>query len=242
LTRARTSEPVFNIPGIILIFIGLCVVAFLAQNYVLDGSQNLWVMMNLAFWPTRFSQDGGFADPAAWLSAVTYSFMHGGFAHIAVNMIWLAAFGSPLAGRIGAVRMAIFWVVTSIASAFAFYAVHPNDMVPLVGASGVISGMMGAAARYGFRRVPDVLHKNRSEFAGPLLSIPAALTSRTVLIFVATWFLINLLAGMVTLTPSVEAANIAWEAHIGGFIVGFLGIGFLDRKSPLDTPRFPGNI
>ncbi|PYE86333.1 rhomboid family intramembrane serine protease [Phyllobacterium leguminum] len=239
MRQARTSEPVFNIPGIILFAIGLCVVAYLAQNYVLDEPQNLWVLVNLAFWPVRFSQGGGFADPAAWVSAVTYSFLHGGFAHIAVNMVWLAAFGSPLAGRIGTVRMAIFWVVTSIASAFAFYAVHPGDAAPLVGASGVISGMMGAAARYGFRRVPDASHRNRSEFAGPLLSIGASLTSRTVLTFLAVWFITNLLAGLVSLTPSIEAANIAWEAHIGGFIVGFFGISLLDRPSPLDALSRP---
>lgn len=238
LRQTRTSEPAFNIPGIILFFIGLCVVAFIAQNYVLDEQQNLWVMINLAFWPMRFSQDGGFADPAAWASAVTYSFMHGGFAHIAVNMIWLAAFGSPLAGRIGTARMAIFWIVTSVAAAFAFYIVHPSDAVPVVGASGVISGMMGAAARYGFRRVPDESHRNRSEFAGPLMPIAAALSDQTVLTFLAVWFLTNLLAGMVSLTPSIEAGSIVWEAHIGGFIVGFFGISLLDRKSPLDAIGF----
>ncbi|WP_420960125.1 rhomboid family intramembrane serine protease [Brucella sp. IR073] len=238
MRQARTSEPVFNIPGIILIFIALCVAAYLAQNYVLDSGQNLWVMVNLAFWPVRFSLAGGFADPAAWGSAVTYSFLHGGFAHIAVNMVWLAAFGSPLAGRIGTVRMVIFWIVTSIAAAFAQYIVDPAMAAPLVGASGVISGMMGAAARYGFRRVPEPSHRNRSEFAGPLLPIGAALTSRTVLTFLAVWFITNLLVGLVSLTPSVEAANIAWEAHIGGFIVGFLGIGLLDRPSPLDVARY----
>ncbi|RCS22008.1 rhomboid family intramembrane serine protease [Phyllobacterium salinisoli] len=236
LKQARTSEPVFNIPGIILVLIALCVVAFLAQDYILDDQQNLWVMMNLAYWPVRFSQGGGFGDPAAWLTAVTYSFLHGGFAHIAVNMVWLAAFGSPLAGRIGTTRMIIFWIVTAIAAAFTHYAIHPDSAMPLVGASGSISGMMGAAARYGFRRVPDILHdgKGRSEFAGPLLPIGVTLTLRPVLAFLGVWFVVNLATGLVSMSP-MESASIAWEAHIGGFLVGFFGIALLDRPSPLDA-------
>ncbi|PRD41991.1 rhomboid family intramembrane serine protease [Phyllobacterium phragmitis] len=237
MNRARTSEPVFNIPGIILVLTGICIVAFLAQNYVLDDQQNLWVMINFAFWPVRFSQGGGFDDPAAWMTAITYSFMHGGFAHIAVNLVWLAAFGSPLAGRIGTTRMIIFWIATAIAAAFTHYALHPESAMPLVGASGSISGMMGAAARYGFRRVPDMLHqKGKSEFAGPLLPIGVTLTLRPVLAFLGVWFVINLVTGLISITPT-ESASIAWEAHIGGFIVGFFGIALLDRPSPLDAPR-----
>ncbi|WP_183430273.1 rhomboid family intramembrane serine protease [Mesorhizobium sp. RMAD-H1] len=237
LNREQTSEPVFNIPGIILVLIGICVAAFLAQNYVLDDQQNFWVLMNFAFWPARFSQAGGFGDPAAWLTTVTYSFLHGGFAHIAVNMVWLAAFGSPLAGRIGTARMILFWIATAVAAAFTHYAIHPDSAMPLVGASGSISGMMGAAARYGFRRVPDMLHRRgRSEFAGPLLPVSVALTLRPVLVFLAVWFVINMVTGLISLAPT-ESATIAWEAHIGGFIVGFFGIALFDRPSPLDGTR-----
>ncbi len=69
--------------------------------------------------------------------------MHGGFAHIAVNMIWFAAFGSPLAGRIGTGRMIIFWILTSVIAGLTHYAIYPESVTPLVGASGAISGMMG---------------------------------------------------------------------------------------------------
>jgi membrane associated rhomboid family serine protease len=97
---------------------------------------------------------------------------------------------------------------------------------PLVGASGAISGMMGAAARFGFRTGRGA---GRSGFQGPLLTIPEALRSRTVITFLAVWFIINLATGLASGIPGVEGA-IAWEAHVGGFLAGFLGVRLFDRR------------
>lgn len=99
--QSPAREPIFNIPGVILAIFAICAAVFLVENYVLTEAQDNNFLLDYAFIPARFSQFGGFYSPAAWLTTITYSFMHGSFAHIALNMVWLAAFGSPLAARIG---------------------------------------------------------------------------------------------------------------------------------------------
>ena len=133
-----------------LALIGICVVVHLVSAYVLTEDQFLLLLINAAFIPIRYS--GQFAlDVSAFTSPFTYAFLHGSLAHLAINMIWLAAFGSPLANRLGAAGSCWFWAVTSLAAAALHYVLHMIDQAPLVGASGAISGMMGAAARFGFR-------------------------------------------------------------------------------------------
>lgn len=229
--RRGGGEPIFNIPGVVLALIGMCVGVYVYQNYIISEQQNYDFMLNFALIPARFSLAGGFTDPAALFTLISYSFMHGGIAHIGVNMIWFAAFGSPLAGRIGTGRMLLFWLLTSIVAGLTHYAIYPESVTPLVGASGAISGMMGAAARYGFRRVGI---GRRSEFAGPVLPIGLTLRLRQVITFVGIWFVINIVTGIYS-TGGADLSGIAWEAHIGGFIAGFFGIALLDRPRSYDA-------
>ncbi|SDP61645.1 Membrane associated serine protease, rhomboid family [Phyllobacterium sp. YR620] len=218
-------EPVFNIPGIILAIMGLCALVYIAEAYVLDEQQADTLLLNFAFIPARFSQYGGFYSPSAWLTMVTYSFMHGSFAHIALNMIWLAAFGSPLAARIGPLRTTLFWIATAVAAVLTHFAVYPDSMTPLVGASGAVSGMMGAAARFGFRRSDS---RNSAAFVGDILPISVALRMRSVIVFLGVWFVTNIVTGLLSVGVD-NSATIAWEAHIGGFLVGFFGISLFDK-------------
>ncbi|EJN04852.1 rhomboid family intramembrane serine protease [Phyllobacterium sp. YR531] len=228
-TRSRSSggEPIFNIPGIILVAIGICIAVFVYETYVLTGVQAVEFLWNYAFIPARFSQSGAEMPALAWFTSISYSFMHGSVAHIALNMIWLAAFGSPLAARIGPLRTTLFWFVTSIAAALTHYAIYPDSMSPLVGASGAVSGMMGAAARFGFRRSTS---RNSAAFMGDILPIGVALRMRTVLTFLGVWFVTNIVTGLLSLGAE-SSASIAWEAHIGGFVIGFFGISLFDRRS-----------
>ncbi|MBC8717248.1 rhomboid family intramembrane serine protease [Ochrobactrum sp. Marseille-Q0166] len=227
----QRGEPIFNIPSVVLALMAICVGVYIYQNYILSEQQNYAFMLNFALIPARFSLAGGFADPAALFTLISYSFMHGGLAHIAVNMIWFVAFGSPLAGRIGTGRMIVFWILTSVIAGLTHYAIYPDSVTPLVGASGAISGMMGAAARYGFRRVS---HGRRSEFAGPVLPVGLTLRLKPVLTFVGVWFLINIVTGLYS-TGGADLSGIAWEAHIGGFVAGFLGIALLDKPRSYDA-------
>lgn len=218
-------EPVFNLPGVVIAFIAICVVAHLVRSYVLSDMQEFWVILNLAFIPLRYS--GGYAlDVYAFVSPWSYSLLHGGIGHLAVNMIWLAAFGSPLANRIGTSRFVLFWLFTSLAAVGLHYVLHSMEAVPLVGASGAISGMMGAAARFGFRIDRSA---GKAAFDGPVRSIPAVFRSRAVVTFLLVWFAVNLVMGFGFGAPET-GARIAWEAHIGGFLAGFLFIRLFDPR------------
>lgn len=221
-------EPVFNIPAIVVILIAANVLIHLLRMYVLSPDQDLALLLRSAFIPERYS--GGYLlDVFAFTTPVTYSVLHGNLAHLAINMVWLAAFGSPLATRIGVPRFLAFWIFTAAAAAGLHYLMHATDPAPLVGASGAISGMMGAAARFGFRTDRSA---GVSRFGGPLLTIPQALSSRIVLVFLAVWFVVNLIAGLGLLGPD-DANPIAWEAHVGGFLAGFLAIRLFDRSQRL---------
>ncbi|MEO3385712.1 rhomboid family intramembrane serine protease [Mesorhizobium sp. CAU 1741] len=223
---AAVREPVFNLPAIVTAFIALCVAIHLLRSYVLTQEQDFWVVLQFAFIPIRYS--GEYAlDPYAFMGPWTYSLLHGGLGHLAVNMIWLAAFGSPLANRIGVIRFILFWLVTSLAAVGLHYMLHSTEAVPLVGASGAISGMMGAAARFGFRIDRSA---GKAAFDGPVRSIMAVFRSRAVVTFLLVWFAVNLVMGL-GFGGSEGGGEIAWEAHIGGFLAGFLLIRLFDPRS-----------
>ncbi|MDR7031991.1 rhomboid family intramembrane serine protease [Mesorhizobium sp. BE184] len=220
-------EPVFNLPRIVQAIIALCAGVHVLRTYVLTDEQDFELLVRAAFIPIRYSGRYDF-EFYALSSPFTYTFLHGGFMHLAVNMVWLAAFGSPLANRIGALRFALFFAATGLAAAFFFWAIHPLTQAPLVGASGAISGMMGAAARFAFRIDRS---SGKSAFGGPPLPFSAVFRSRGVLTFLAVWMVINLVTGLIGVVPGADD-QIAWEAHIGGFLAGFLGLGFFDRMPP----------
>ncbi|HWK67112.1 MAG TPA: rhomboid family intramembrane serine protease [Rhizobiaceae bacterium] len=221
---AGRREPVFNLPPIIMLLIGICVAVYLVQAYVLTREQNEILLWLGAFWPIRYSGQLPL-DLYSFTSPFTYAFMHGSLTHLAINMIWLAAFGSPLANRLGNGRFLLFWAASGVAAVGLHYFVHPFDGAPVVGASGAISGMMGAAARFGFRTSRTA---GKPSFDGPLLPFAEVFRSRAAMTFVAVWMVINVVTGLAGMAPGV--GQIAWEAHIGGFLAGFLCIGLFVKR------------
>lgn len=226
LPLPAAREPVFNLPGVVIALAAACIVIHLYRIWLLTPQQDFDLILRYAFFPLRYS--GGYAlDLYAFLSPFTYAFLHGGVGHLAINTIWLAAFGSPLANRIGVLRFLLFWAATSLAAVALHYVLHSTEAVPLVGASGAISGMMGAAARFGFRIDRSV---GKAAFAGRILSIPEVFRSRMAVTFLAVWFAVNLLMGL-GFGASDDGGSIAWEAHIGGFLAGFLLVRAFDRRA-----------
>lgn len=218
------SEPFFNIPNVVLAVLLLMVAIQVAMGSLLPQKAVLEILLQGAFIPQRYAFPiSGQVGPYLW-SPFTYSLLHGGYAHLALNSFWLAAFGSIVARRIGWIRFLVFWFLSALASAGLFLAFHWGEQTSMVGASGVISALMGAAARFafserGFRR--DQAHLN------PRSSIVQSLGNRTVVAFLAVWFGINLLTATGFSFGSGDAA-IAWEAHVGGFLFGFLAFALFD--------------
>jgi membrane associated rhomboid family serine protease len=223
--ESRKREPVFNLPNVVLAMVLLMVAIQVALDSLLPRAAVLEIYLQTAFIPQRYAVSmAGQAGPYLW-SPITYSLLHGGYAHLALNCFWLAAFGAVVARRIGPVRFVIFWLLSALASAALFLVFHWGDQSIMVGASGVVSALMGAAARFafgdggGFRR--DRAHLNER------LSIAQSLTNRTVFGFLVVWFGINLLAA-VGFSFGIADSAIAWEAHVGGFLFGFLAFSLFD--------------
>jgi membrane associated rhomboid family serine protease len=233
---ARSSQPIFNVPAVI---VWLCAAMALIHGvrYFLDEAHDLTVILWLAFIPARYDSaitqslqfPGGVAGDI-W-TFVTYSFLHAEIPHVAVNLVWLLAFGSAVAWRFGTVRFLLFFAATAAAGAGAFLFTHFGDLVPLVGASAAISGAMAAACRFIFAEggpLEFLRGRDRAAYLIPAVPLRQALRNRQVVTFLGVWFALNLLFGASALTENFTTATVAWEAHLGGFFAGLLLFPFFD--------------
>jgi membrane associated rhomboid family serine protease len=250
-------EPIFNVPRVVVwllaAFFAVHIVRQILPEYqngshgvmeVMVGSpwltwavpylpDSLWLTTLLAFIPARL---GGLASnlpggvPAIFTSFGTYLFVHGDIVHLLVNSAWLLAFGTPIARRLDAPRFLLFFLLAGAVGALFFTAVNGFELTMLVGASGAISGLMGAAFRFIFGRdehgVPNIV---RGAHWAPLMSLADTLRDRRIMMAVAGWVVVNALVGWGAAASLTEAAGIAWEAHLGGFAAGLLTYGFFER-------------
>ncbi len=222
-----TNTPVFNLPGLLVGILAALVIAYVVPAYLLSEEGEHWFVFTFGFIPLRyavpFSQQG-----LEWIwTPVTYSFLHGGIEHILFNGLWLMAFGAPVLRRIGTVRFVLLWCISAAVSAFGHAALNWGDVTVLIGASGVVSALMGAACRFAFPA-----RGGYSASFGHLMprqSILAALSNRTVLIFTLMWLFGNVLIAVGVPLFGDVGGQIAWDAHVFGFLLGFLFFGLFDR-------------
>lgn len=227
----RRREPVFNLPRVLTVAIAVMWLVHLFRTQFLTGNQDFAVLFEFAFIPARYAYSLADQSPAWLWSPLTYSFLHGNLTHLVVNTIWMAAFGAVVARRIGAARFCVFWVATAVAAVALHLPLHWGEQIPVIGASGVVSGLMGAAARFAFPR-SGRFHREKAHLL-PRQSLGESLTNRTVIVYLAVWFGINALAAFGFGADPRSTAQIAWEAHIGGFLFGFLAFGLFDRREPV---------
>lgn len=221
--------PIFNLPGAIVATIGLLAVIYAGQTLLLSDSGVDALFFDFGFIPLRYITPLSEQGRQLFWTPLTYSLLHGSIEHILFNGLWLMAFGAPVARRIGWVRYTVFWVLAAVASAALQAVLNWGDAAVLIGASGVVSALMGAACRFAFpseRRATVPAHLN------PRLSIAEALRSRTVVMFMLFWFAGNLLIAVGVPLIGDTGQPIAWEAHIGGFVFGFLLFSLFDRPPP----------
>ncbi|MQW87295.1 rhomboid family intramembrane serine protease [Sinorhizobium saheli] len=223
----RSREPAFNLPpgltGILLFLVAIHAL----RTYVLSAELDQELILNFAFLPVRYTIPLG-EQGLVWLwTPVTYSFLHVSWEHLVFNIFWMVAFGAPVVRRIGLARLAAFWCLSAAAAVALHVVFHWGEMAVVVGASGVVSGFMGAAVRFVFspsgRISRQFAHLNRR------LSVTETLTNRSALVFTGIWFLTNFLVGL-GLFSLGGAGSVAWEAHIGGFLFGFFLFGLFDPK------------
>ncbi len=216
--RPARHEPILNLPGTVaLMLIGLLAI-HAARDFLLDPEADVAILIGYGFVPLRFSLGLLAREASAFPTLLTYGLLHGSWTHVLVNVAWLAAFATPLARRIGAGRMFVLLVVATIAGALTHWAIHPRDLAPVIGASAAASGTMAAMCRFGMR------------VDGRRLGPAEALLDRRIGLFVLVWMAMNLAFGLLAGPLGLAPGGIAWEAHIGGFVAGYLVIGLLDRR------------
>lgn len=139
-------------------------------------------------------------------------FMHGGFLHLGGNMLYLWIFGDNVEDQLGHFRFILFYLLSGVAAAFSFTYLFPDSRVPLVGASGAIAGVLGAyVLRFPRARVYTLIFLG---FFIQVVRIPA-------LIVLGLWFVIQLLNAGASFTEAATS-GVAWFAHVGGFVAGFI--------------------
>ena len=188
--------------------IALNVIVFLLELQFGDGFIETW-----AFVPARFTAAPA-ADAATLLSAV---FMHGGFMHLGGNMLYLWIFGDNVEDRFGHVPFLIFYLLAGLGATAAQYLVNTQSMIPNVGASGAIAGVLGAY----ILMFPQ--SKVRVLVVNTVLVLPAP-------VVLGFWIALQAMsgAGSIMDTSRGDSGGVAYMAHVGGFVAGFV-LTFLFR-------------
>lgn len=214
----RDDVPSRHAPIANWLIIGLNVAVFVHEALLpaprLDAFIQSW-----AFIPATLAGPG----PGA-VTLATSMFLHGGFFHLAANLWVLWIFGDNVEDRMGPIGYTVFYLLCGLAAGLVHWASGPASMIPTVGASGAISGVMGAY----FLLYP----RARVVLLVPLLFWPL-FVEVPALVFLAVWFLGQLWSGASAGLAAVEETGIAWWAHVGGFIAGMILVwAFARRPAP----------
>ena len=177
------------------------------------GKQVNEFILNFGLVPAAFS----------WVTVFTSMFLHGGFLHVGGNMLYLWIFGDNVEDRMGHGRFLAFYLLCGIAAALAQTIINPDSLVPMVGASGAIAGVMGAYfVLYPHSRIVTLV---------PLfvyfqvMEVPA-------IFFLGIWFLMQFISGVGSIATAVAGepgGGVAFWAHVAGFVAGLTGV-FVFRR------------
>ncbi len=222
--RRPAHEPMFNLPWPITALVAVMAAITAARGFLAPETDNL-ILALFAFIPDRYVLEAG--QPAyvggwgamVW-TFVSHAFLHDGWTHFGFNAAMFAAIGRAVYGRIGAGRFLAFLLFVTVAGAMMQLVVDFGSGVPMIGASGAVSGLMGAMLRFVFR----------SAFA-PLDSLSVNLRDSRVLSFIGAVVLMNVVLVLVGTGPfGGSGGGVAWAAHLGGFLAGYLGFALFDRR------------
>ena len=161
-------------------------------------------------------------NPLESVTLFTAMYLHGGWAHLLGNMLYLWIFGDNVEDRMGRVRFFIFYTLCGLISGVAQVLAMPNSNIPAIGASGAIAGVLGAyLLLYPRARVRTLV---------PLIFVYTTVYLPATLVL-GGWFLMQFLNGLASLNVVVQTGGVAWWAHIGGFIAGMALLPIFRQKN-----------
>lgn len=230
--RFEPRQPLFLVPWPVLVLIGLLCTAYAAYALApADLQQKL--IVHYALIPAEYAGGAyGVHLRGLWrmVPLFSYQFMHGGLEHLGINSVWLLPFGSVVARRYGASLFFIFFLVCGALGAVVHLIANWGSFAAVIGASGAISGLMGAA----FRMMEPIM---------PMLQAPRdshgllPLSSRQIVLWSMLWIAINVFAGLTGMGTGPGVQMIAWQVHIGGYFAGLLLAGPFAALADLNGGR-----
>lgn len=218
-------------PAFTYLVISLCVVTFLYQ-LTLSSAEEERLLVEHALVPARYT-DGTWAasnglSRANLIPFMTSMFLHGGLFHLISNMWTLWIFGPALEDRLGRARYLALYLLAGFVAGIAHFVFNFSSAIPTIGASGAIAGVLGAYARrfpYAWINVLQPIGLFPLFFHMPAM------------LFAAVWFITQLVQATGSLIPGVSG-GIAWWAHIGGFIMGWVMVRRVAPKAdPVEERR-----
>lgn len=217
----KDDTPSYSRPYVTYAFIGINVLVFLYEMS-LGSRLNIFIQNYGAIPYAIFHQ----SSPSAYLKLFSSMFIHASLMHIIGNMLFLWVFGDNIEDRLGHFFYFFFYILSGLAGALLHSVFAPDSMVPMVGASGAISGIMGAYI---------LLYPKAKILALVPLGFFIRIMKLPALLFLGIWFLFQFLLGILSI--GVKGGGVAYFAHIGGFAVGFvmaLPFRLIQRKQTVD--------
>lgn len=206
----RDDNPRDRFPLVNSLFIAFNIAIFIHQ-YSLSPEEGQTFIQNYGAIPSEVITQGKFAN------LITSMFLHGGVMHLLGNLLYLFIFGDNVENLMGSMRYFFFYALCGVGAALAHIISDASSPVPMVGASGAISGVLGAYM-IGYPR------------ARVLVFFPIFFFFRVpALIVLGVWFVNQVAEGIMAAGVDISG-GIAWYAHIGGFVLGVLLVKFFERK------------
>jgi membrane associated rhomboid family serine protease len=234
---APERQPILLLPPPVLTLCGILLAIQAADSLVLNDWGRERLLTWFAFVPYRLidaaNVEGGWL-PLLW-TPLTHAFLHAGWEHVLLNTVWLAVFATPVARRYGAAKMYLIFAIGAVLGALAFAATTLPHVQVLVGASGGIAALTGAAVRFMFQPIVVAVDPETGErrpvgrrlaSRGDLAAHP---TARTFTIF---WLVANALVPLLPMLTGGADVQIAWQTHLAGFLAGLLLVPLFERRQP----------
>lgn len=228
-------EPVFLLPGDVTAVIGVLVAIHLASTLVLNQAGLLQLIFWFAFQPLRIIaglDNPSLAVPLIW-TPFSHALLHASWEHLLVNVAWFAIFATPVSRRYGAGPMLAIFFVSAAAGAALFAATSLYTNTYLIGASGGVAGLTGAAIRFIFQPVLVAQHPETGErvvLGRRLASFADLWRDKRARFFTLIWVLVNAAVPLLPMITGMQV-SVAWQAHLGGFFAGILMVGLFERKA-----------
>jgi membrane associated rhomboid family serine protease len=223
LIPLKDENPSRTVPFITILFIAANCIVFVYYRYFFQDPGGPG-FLRLGFIPYEWSH---FRDlhpknlvPVP-LTMFTAMFMHGGWLHLAGNMLYLWIFGDNIEDRLGHIKYFFFYFLCGVSATLVHFFTQINSRIPAVGASGAIAGVLGAYIfLFPKARIKTLL----------ILFVFIQIVPIPAILLLGYWIVIQVLSGMAEYGSAAKGGGVAWFAHIGGFVTGLVLIVVMKKK------------